>query len=656
MEILRLMDHSHMLHFMPHGYCFLWLPTLVALHVISDGLIALSYFIIPFALAYFVYKRDDLVYDWMFICFGAFIVSCGTTHILEIWTLWVPDYWLSGTIKAVTAIISFATAILLIKLIPEALKIPSAFMLNDANAALEKSEAKFRNILEGAPDAMVIAGKNGIIEIVNAQTERLFGYSKNEITGKPVEFLIPKRFQEKHVTHREDYFSNPHPRPMGIGLNLFGLRKDGSEFPVEISLSPVETDTGVLALAAIRDITEKKNIENILIEKNMQLVDASQTKDQFLTHMSHELRTPLNGIITMTQLLLTSSLTQEQKEQLNIINESNEQLLAVINSVLDFSKLEANNIVIENVEYNLQDTIHKAVSPYKIKAAEKGIQFIEQLSDELPVHCHGDPTKIRQILSNVLDNAVKFTEKGSVTLTVQFIKMPNGKLNLYFEVNDTGIGISHDIATKLFQPFTQGDSSMTRKYGGTGLGLVISKKLTELLGGEISIEAKEKGCLTYFTLPCVTTDAIVESTKSRKLSESVDSIHLKLPHEETKRTVLLIEDNRLNQKAICLLLKNLDLNVIIANDGLEGLEMLEKMPIDLILMDCQIPNLDGYKTSEAIRKIESKKGSHIPIIGVTAHATEGNRQKCLDAGMDEYISKPYNIYELNKLILKYLEH
>lgn len=526
-------------------------------------------------------------------------------------------------------------------------------MIDELDRSAERKsrlEEKFKSILEGAPDAMVITNKDGVIVMINAQTEKIFGYTKQEIIGKHVECLVPERYRHKHVDHRTHYFINPHPREMGVGLDLYGLRKNGHEFPVEISLSPVETEEGILALAAIRDITDKKQNELALIEKNIELENANLAKDQFLSHMSHELRTPLNGIITMTQLLSTSPLSDDQKDKLDIISESEDQLLFVINQILDFSKVKYGNIEVEKIVFNLRELIKKILAVYEVKAKLKKINLTCNIDENISELYIGDKVKILQALSNILDNAIKFTNNGKIDVNVTTHKKNDNTTIILFEVTDTGIGITSQNRSRLFEPFSQGDYSMTRRYGGTGLGLAISKGLIEAMGGMIDVESSEHGSRFYFTVPLIESRTLFD-TKHTSYTETTKAI------ESPKKNIriLLAEDNKLSQKTLKVILENYGYQISIVSDGLEVLEELKKSNYDLILMDCQMPNMDGYATTKKIRENELSGDKKIPIIGVTAHAMENDRKKCLDAGMSDYISKPFNIVELYNLIRNYVK-
>jgi PAS domain S-box-containing protein len=358
----------------------------------------------------------------------------------------------------------------------------------------KKADQKFRALLESAPDAMVIVGIDGRIALVNSQTERLFGYPRNELLGQPVEILVPQRFQGKHPGHRGGFFAQPRARAMGAGLELFGRRRDGTEFPVEISLSPLETEDGMFVSSAIRDASERKHIEQTLQEAN-------RLKSEFLASMSHELRTPLNGIIGFSEFLADEKpgkLNGKQKEYLGDILNSGRHLLQLINDILDLSKVEAGKMQVLPETFQIVEALDEVSAVTNSLARKKDIVIEQDVAapvDQVLL----DRQKFIQVLYNLVSNAVKFTEAGGqVGIAVDAVDP--GKLRL--RVRDTGIGIRPEDLGKMFVEFQQIDSTAARRHEGTGLGLALTKRLVELQGGSISVESEVgRGSLFTVLLP-----------------------------------------------------------------------------------------------------------------------------------------------------------
>ena len=395
----------------------------------------------------------------------------------------------------------------------------------------------------------------------------------------------------------------------------------------------------------IRQI-KKQNIDLTIAKE--QAENLAKVKDQFLANMSHEIRTPMNGIVGMARLLNETKLTEEQHTFLNNITISANNLLIIINDILDFSKIEAGKMEIENISFNLHNIIENLSAIYTQHTKNKGLYFKVNTDPRTPENVIGDPTRLNQILNNLLSNALKFTEYGGITLTVSVVSQTKNTSKLQFIVHDTGIGIPKDKQELIFSSFSQASSDTTRKYGGTGLGLTISKQLAELQGGNITLNS-ENGLGSSFCL-----EITYKHSKEPVVAKNTESSTNK-PEKLLNYTpnILLAEDNEINQLFVKTILKK-DFNIMVAPNGKVVIDLLKKEPFDLILMDLHMPEMDGYTATSVIRKMENQEKRTIPIIALTAAAIKGEKEKCLAAGMDDYISKPFETQDLINMIQKHI--
>ncbi len=372
---------------------------------------------------------------------------------------------------------------------------------------------------------------------------------------------------------------------------------------------------------------------DLLEQEKQKAIDASKYKSLFLANMSHEIRTPLNGIIGMADILKESKLNSEQQKQLDIINISGNSLLSIVNDILDYSKIEANQLELECIPFNLYNEIESVNKMLGLKADSKGLELSYSIHPDTPKYIEGDALRIKQILINYCNNSLKFTEKGFVNIDIKPLKVEKDQVTIKFSVKDTGMGISKENQKKLFSDFIQVDASTTRKFGGTGLGLSISKKLSHMMGGEVGLESElGKGSTFWFTgVYKIVSSSNITQTKKDAIKETIKSLK-----------ILLVEDNLINQKVASHSIKKNGHQLDIANDGIEAVKKFEDNEYDLILMDIQMPNMNGYEATQAIRKIEQEENKKaIKIIAMTANALKGEREKCLELGMDGYLSKPF---------------
>jgi two-component system, sensor histidine kinase and response regulator len=662
---------------------------------------------------------------------------------------------------------------------------------------LQTRERQTRQILETAHDAFISIDESGVITDWNPQAEATFGWSRDEVVGRTLaETIVPPALREAHSRGLDRFMKTGVPRVLGRLIELTAIHRDGHEFPVELTISPLRTDSGYMFNAFLRDITERTRTQEQLALAHEQAVEASRMKSDFVANMSHEIRTPLNGVIGLTGLLVGTDLDDEQRDYAESLQASGDALMAVISDILDFSKIEAGKLELDDHAFELHEVVDGVSAMLAMEAHEKGLDLMVWVDDDVPSDVRGDGARIRQVLANLATNAVKFTHQGEVVIRVTVepgAQIGNGigsgeAVVVRFAVSDTGIGIDRGSADDIFDSFSQADTSTTREYGGTGLGLAISKQLVQLMGGRIGLESVPgSGSTFWFTVPVAlapreegsagprrtnfaesrvlviednpTSRTILEhqltswgmscdtaaeptealgllrdgaaagrpyglalidftlrdtsgldlaravqgspelaSTRLMMLSASAAEreasmqagVHgyvtkpvraSRLGHEIARvlgagqlvpmadaaarvpvpdragatagRPVLVAEDKSVNQLVAVRMLEKLGFRADVASNGREAVEMHASGAYEAIFMDCQMPELDGYQATAAIRRHEAD-GRHTPIIAMTAHTLRGDRERCLDAGMDDYVGKPIRTSDLADVIARAL--
>ena len=518
-------------------------------------------------------------------------------------------------------------------------------LFNEQNSRIRMLTAA----VEQSANSIIITSPRGDIEYVNPHFCATTGYTVEEVIGHHPRIL---NAETKSVDDNREMWQTALNGGRWAGELLF-RKKNGELFWEQATLTPVHDDQGVITclIAIMVDITERKRAEEEMRWAKEQAEAANRAKSEFLANMSHEIRTPMNGVIGMAQLLEMTELSREQREYTNLLIESGKTLLTLINDILDLSKIEAGRIEVEATDFDLQTVILEAVQLLSPRAQGKGLELVWRIDPDVPLLLTGDAGRLRQILTNLIGNAIKFTQHGSVTLHIQKNREDEESVALRFFIRDTGIGIAANKLGMIFDPFTQADGSTTRSYGGTGLGLTISRQLAEMMGGSVGVESVEgKGSTFWLSMELKKQSAGVPLSPDVQLGSQLSTMAT-----GNNTRVLLVEDEPSNQVVIKSMLTKLGYLVDVANNGSEAIRALESNDYALVLMDCMMPVLNGYEATAVIRDPTSAVRNHaIPVIALTAKALKEDHDVCCAAGMDDYLSKPVYVADLLLMMKKWV--
>ncbi len=510
-------------------------------------------------------------------------------------------------------------------------------LVDERTAELRKASQDYRQIFENAHDPILIfRPEDERVLNVNRRACEVYGFSREEFLGLSLLDI------SEDVERGRDQVSQTLENGVFYNFESVQFRKDGSRMFLEINASAIEYEGRPAILSVNRDVTERRRAEELRLAKEA-AEQADQAKSRFLANMSHEIRTPMAGVLGLVDLLLRTDLAPTQRSYADLIQSSATSLLRLIDDILDFSKIEAGRLSLERVAFDLRAMLRESVELLRFRASERGTELGLAVDPGVPEWVLGDPGRLRQVLNNLVGNAVKFTEGGTVDVAVE--RLGDGRLR--FRVRDTGIGIPQEAQDRLFSLFSQADSSTSRRFGGSGLGLAISRRIVEQMGGEIGYESTpDVGSVFWFVLPLepVPAPAPVASLPRQPAAPGPNG---------RRHRILVAEDNAINQLVITQELAVLGYEVTAVNNGLEALQALEKAEFDLVLMDCQMPELDGYEATRRIRE-GPEESRDVPIVALTAHALKEDLERCLEAGMNDTITKPFREEMLRQKLERWL--